>query len=261
VSPPQYLFGDSDAAFERLQLLGRVYHESTRTFLAKAAASEYLRLGLDLGCGPGFTTHLIAETLRCERVIGLDASEGFIKLARTNANERVMFLRHDINAVPFPNSPANLIFCRFLLSHLRNPAAVIAKWATQLDARGLLLLEEAEAIVTAHPVFARYLTIVEAMLAAQSNQLYAGRLVANLHLQGALQRESSELRPLPVRNCEAARMFELNLRTWKDSEFVRNNYSRDCIAELDNELSTIATGESSAHDIEWEMRQATWRKN
>ena len=102
MSQPQYLFGDSDAAVERLNLLTRVYRDSTRGFLAKTASSESFRLGLDLGCGPECTTHLIAETLRCECVIGLDAPEGFVKLARADANDRITFLIHDITVVPFP---------------------------------------------------------------------------------------------------------------------------------------------------------------
>ncbi len=160
MNQPQYLFGDSTTAAQRLKLLASVYNESTRAFLAKAAGSARFQLALDLGCGPGFTTRLIADTLRCDRVIGLDASAGFIELARANSGERLSFLRHDLTAIPFPSGRPNLIFSRFLLTHLREAAAVVAKWATQLEDRGLLLLEETEAIHTAHPVFARYLRIV-----------------------------------------------------------------------------------------------------
>jgi trans-aconitate 2-methyltransferase len=260
VSQPAYLFGDTDAAAVRLELLARVYQESTRAFLARAAGSARFRLVLDLGCGPGFTTRLIADTVRCDRLIGLDASASFTKLARANAGERMSFFEHDITAIPFPTECANLIFARFLLTHLRNPDLVVAKWATQLEQDGLLLLEETESIRTAHPVFARYLAIVEAMLASQSNSLYAGGLVASLDSPGGLKSVVSELRRLPVRNSDAARLFALNLNTWKDSEFVRTNYSRDSILELEQALTEIAVTESSAREIEWRMRQRGWLK-
>ena len=55
-------------------------------------------------------------------------------------------------------------------------------------------------------------------------------------------------------------MFALNLNTWKDSEFVRANYSRHSILELERALTEIAVTESSAREIEWNMRQAAWRK-
>jgi trans-aconitate 2-methyltransferase len=260
MSRPEYLFGDSDKAAQRLKLLACVYQESTRAFLENAAGSVRFQLALDLGCGPGFTTHLISDTLRCDRVMGLDASASFIRMARATVGERISFLEHDITAIPFPSGCANLIFSRFLLTHLRDPDFVVAKWATQLEPNGLLLLEETENIHTVHPVFGRYLAIVEATLARQSNRLHAGHLVACLDSPGGLKATFSELRSLPVRNCDAASMFVLNLNTWKDSEFVRANYSRDSIVELEQALTEIAVTESSAREIEWNMHQAAWRK-
>jgi trans-aconitate 2-methyltransferase len=260
VSQPQYLFGDTESAAERLKLLGSIYQESTRAFLAKVTGPAYFPLAVDLGCGLGLTTRLIAETLQCDRVIGLDTSPSFIELARRNSAARLSFEKHDVTAMPFPCGRPNLIFARFLLTHLRDPSTVAAKWATQLQPRGLLLFEETDAIRTDHPVFARYLRIVEAMLAGHSNQLYAGRLLARLNFDGALRRQASELRPLAVRNRDAACMFLLNLRTWKENEFVRANYSSDSILKLAKALEEIGNNESSSRDIEWDIRQAAWSK-
>jgi trans-aconitate 2-methyltransferase len=260
MSQPEYLFGDSDTAAQRLKLLASIYQESTRAFLVRAAGSAHFRLVLDLGCGPGFTTHLISDTLRCDRIIGLDASATFIKLAHAIASEGMSFLQHDITAIPFPSGCANLIFSRFLLTHLHDPDAVVAKWTIQLERGGLLLLEETEAIHTVHPAFGRYLALVEAMLACQSSRLYAGRLIADLDSPGGLKCIFSELRSVPVRNCDAARMFALNLKTWSGSEFVRTNYSSGFIWQLGNDLAKIAAIELPAREIEWEMRQSAWLK-
>ncbi len=65
----KYLFGDSDLAQQRLELLARVFEESTRDFVLEAAADRRWRLAVDLGCGPGFTTGLIVQSLRCDRVL------------------------------------------------------------------------------------------------------------------------------------------------------------------------------------------------
>jgi hypothetical protein len=70
----------------------------------------------------------------------------------------------------------------------------------------------------------------------------------------------SELRNIPVRNCDAARMFALNLMTWSGNEFVRTNYLSGLIRELENDLAEIAAVESPAREIEWEMRQSAWLK-
>lgn len=255
-----YLFGDSDPAAERLKLLASVYQESTRSFLITAAGAGRSRVALDLGCGLGFTTRLIADTLACDRVTGLDASHTFIKLSNANSDERLSFLQHDITAIPFPTERPNLIFSRFLLTHLSDAARIVAKWVTELEPRGLLLLEETEAIRTSDPIFARYLRIVEAMLAGYSNQLYAGHLVASLKFQGKIKSVMNESISLPVRNSDAALMFALNLQTWKENQLVRANYSRDSIAELENALAEIASNESTASEIEWKLRQAAWSK-
>ena len=254
-----YLFGDSDVAVRRLEVLARVFASSTRAFLAEAG-DEQRAFAIDLGCGPGFTTHLIAGALRCDRVLGLDASPHFIELARTTTNDRVSFALHDVCAMPFPSAPADAIFCRFLLTHLRDPVNVVAKWATQLSRDGIIMIEETDSILTRHPTFARYLGIVEAMLASQSNALYAGPIVATLGAATGLMAMRNQMRRLKVINADAARMFVMNMQAWKDGDFIRANYPDEMIRELDDELSAIAQDASSSSDIEWCLRQAIVRQ-
>src|SRR5207248_9952028 len=134
----------------------------------------------DLGCGPGFTTHLVAQTLRCEQVVGLDSSADFIQYARATALPRMSFEVHDVTTVPFPGGRADVIFCRFLITHLKDPAALVARWAAEVERGGLLMMEEAETIQTDDPVFKRYIALVEATLASQSNRLFAGAALATL---------------------------------------------------------------------------------
>src|SRR5207244_1657699 len=72
-----YAFGDSDLAAYRLQQLAVVFAPSTREFLLREGLPQ-CRQAVDLGSGPGCTTHLLAETLGCERVVGLDCSPRFV---------------------------------------------------------------------------------------------------------------------------------------------------------------------------------------
>src|SRR5260370_36505253 len=118
-----------------------------------------------------------------------------------------------------------MIFCRFLVTHLAAPADAFAKWATQLNHGGLLMLEEVERIDTVHPVLRSYVGIVEAMLQSQSNTLYAGPLVAKLDTPQGLQNVASELRRVAVTNAVAARLFRLKLQLRTDHPFIRPNYS------------------------------------
>jgi trans-aconitate 2-methyltransferase len=264
---PNYAFGDTDIAARRLELLAHVFEHSTRAFLREGSATSLglaqnlaQKIAIDLGCGPGFTTHLIAEALGFSRVVGLETSQRFIELARATASARISFELHDVCAVPFPTGLADMIFCRFLVTHLSDPADALAKWAAQLNHGGLLMMEEVERINTGHPVLRTYVGIVEAMLQSQSNTLYAGPLIAELDRPQGLQHVASEVRRVAVANADAADLFRLNMQVWKEHAFIRENYSEKTIRDLDRALEAIARERGTTSDIEWSMRQVILRR-
>jgi SAM-dependent methyltransferase len=250
----QYLFGDTDIAARRLRFLADVYAESTREFLLGAVADRP-RLALDLGCGPGYTTHFLADVLGCEKTAGLDNSEQFISLARTTETDDVSFYRHDITSVPFPVGPSDFLYCRFLLTHLRNPHAVVLAWATQLQPGGLLLMEEVEWIRTENKVFTTYLNLVEAMLEDKSGRLYVGQTLNSLEDTDILKRRTSRVKHLPVSTHKAATMFSMNIQSWKHQPFIQKNYPSSMIDQLEEELKALAGKSGGGSEIEWGLRQ------
>lgn len=254
-----YLFNDTELAAHRLQVLADVFASSSRTFFLETLSDEPSFV-LDLGCGPGYTTRLLAETTRAKRTTGLDSSEHFIAQAhKHNASAQIGFLRHDITQVPFPVEPANLIFCRMLLTHLRDPQAIIERWATQLRPMGLLLLEEVEFIQIQHPVLRAYLGMVEAMLAQQANQLYVGSLLDKQQVGGGLKRLVSRIYHLPVATKQAARMFSMNIPAWKHTPFIQERYG-DSIEDLERTLQEMAQNSTASGEISWEMRQIVYQR-
>ncbi|MCZ6873949.1 MAG: class I SAM-dependent methyltransferase [bacterium] len=170
----QYMFGDTDIAAQRLKVLADVYAASTQVFLDDVMTFRPECI-VDLGCGPGHTTHLLAKALDGDRVVGFDKSEHFIALAEQTQTAKVMFRLHDVTVVPFPTQAADLLYARLLLAHLRDPQGVLAAWATQLRPKGCLLLEEVEWIHTNSFLFTTYLDMVTALLADQATHMYAGQ--------------------------------------------------------------------------------------
>ena len=253
----KYLFGDSDIAARRLEVLAEVFAEPTRAFLVDAVSGT-LGLVVDLGCGPGYTTHLLADVLECDRAVGLDSSEHFVSLAQST--EKVSFHVHDVRSVPFPVGPCDLIYCRFLLTHLKEPHAVVGKWATQLRPNGLLLMQEVEWIDTENNVFATYLDIVEAMLTDQSTELYVGRVLGGMEECGGLKKRVSRVRRFRVANRDAATMFSMNMRSWKDGPYVRANCSSELIEELEEDLHAITEQPAGVAEIEWGLREIVWER-
>ena len=213
------------------------------------------RLVADLGCGPGYTTHLLADTLDPQRTVGLDNSEIFLAHVRATATDRVSFHLHDITKAPFPEAPFDIIFSRLVLTHLQDPMAAIALWTDQLRPRGLLLIEEVERIDTDIPALVTYLDIQQAMLTHQNNELYVGPRLDAITASDKLQRQASNVTTLQVSADRAATMFHMNLEVWRHNDFVRQTYALATLDALEQSLHTIARGHKDSPPVEWRLRQ------
>ena len=125
-----YTFGDTDVAAQRLRRLASVFAPGSARLL-ESLADPGGALALDLGCGPGYTTELVATHVPAARVIGLDQSPRLLEQAReARQSERVSFEQADVSKPPFTVPAADLLYSRFLLTHLREPAQIIEAWAS-----------------------------------------------------------------------------------------------------------------------------------
>ena len=255
----RYAFGDSEIAAARLEMVARVFEPATRDLLGEVSPGSR-NLGVDLGCGPGYTTALLSEVLQCRRTVGIDLSADFIERAQNKASDRVAFQVHDVNLVPFPVAPADLLYCRFLLTHLRDPTQLFARWATQLAPGGLLLVEEVESIATNSPALERYLEILDQMLRSQSNQLYIGSELEGAPVPPSLAKRKSGIFEFPVFPAEAAAMFAMNLRTWRDNSFVREHVEEQEIQRLERDLDALRIHAPTGVGIVWKLRQLVYQR-
>ena len=253
-TPPSYAFGDSGLAARRLSLLAETFTETSVAFMRESVQTRP-HLAADLGCGPGYTTYLVADTLDPIRTVGLDNSKNFLADVRATTSANVSFHLHDITTAPFPEGPFDLIFSRFVLTHLRDPEAAIALWGDQLRPRGLLLIEEVEHIDTDIPALVTYLDIQQAMLTQQNNELYIGPRLDAITASDKLQRRSSNVRTLRVPADRAAAMFHINLGVWRHNDFVRQTYAPATLDTLEQSLHAIAQDHNDSPPIEWQLRQ------
>ncbi len=245
-SPPgdAYLFGDSDLAAARLRLLAEVFAASTREFLEQFVPLDPTRV-LDLGCGPGYTTRLLAETFPRARVRGVDNSAHFVALARQAPQNRVDYEIADVTR-SLPEGPYHLIYCRYLLTHVVQLQAAVTLWRQHLLPSGSIAIEENDWIRTAVPAFAKYLGIVEAMLGAHGQRLYVGTKLGGLASGPLLVKKASEVVPIVASNRDAARMFLMNLNSWRHQPFVAQNYAATDLDLLVRDLEQLA-GDDSRH--------------
>ncbi len=233
-----YLFGDSDLAGQRLRLLAEVFGPSSREFLARFVPRALRRIA-DLGCGPGDTTRLLAEVFSAATIRGLDSSASFIAKANEAPHERIRYDVADVTQT-LPGGPYELIYARYLLTHLSHVREVITGWCAELDSVGLLAIEENEWIDARQPAFARYLSIVAAMLADSGRALYVGADLDAIDDWPSAAKVASEVVPIVVSDRLAARMFVPNLQTWRREPFVQQNYTAEAIDRLEDELRQLA---------------------
>ncbi len=250
----RYTFGDSDQAARRLAQVAAVFEAPTSAFL-RAAVRRPVGLAVDLGCGPGHTTELLARCLRPARLAGLDSSEAFLALAhgRISAAE---FLAHDVTRTPLPTGPADLLFARFLLTHLENHGAVLAAWAGQLSPAGLLLLDEVEWIQAGDPALAEYLRVLAAVLEARGHRLQVGPLLDALPDPPGLTRRGSRVAVHPVDPAQAAAMFRTNLSVWRHDPEAREVAGAPTLDRLDHALAGPPSG-----PITWGLRQIAYESS
>jgi trans-aconitate 2-methyltransferase len=243
-----YTFGDNHEASRRLRRLGEVYEPETRDLL-NAVRSVYcdrsFELGLDLGCGPGWSTHLIEATLNPKRLVGLEASEAYVVEARSN-QPQLEFIQHDVLTIPFPVDNADFIFCRFLLTHLPSPHAAIESWAHAARSGAILAIHETEALHSTHPAFFRYYEMVAQMQKHYGQELNVGALLndAFTDTNWCLIRSESVVLEKSAR--DMAQLHVTNLRTWGGNDFAVHAFDRCEIDQLESELGSIASGGQEA---------------
>jgi SAM-dependent methyltransferase len=248
-----YTFGDSDLAARRLALVAAVFAKSTRQFLLTRARPAP-GFAVDLGCGPGFTTELIRATVGPKRILGVDVSPAFVAAAAKRiADDRTRLLCADALDLPPEVTDADLIFARMLLTHLRDPLAGIDVWRGRLSERGVLLVEEVDSIATEDPTLAGYLDLQREMLTANGHTLDIGpQLDEGLREHPALR--ANVVTTLLVPPAVAARMFAMNLETWRDRPEVTASHDAEELNALAAGLERLAQGDVEA-TITWRLRQ------
>lgn len=208
--PDGYTYGDTDLAAERLDLVAGAFEPTTRSFLVRDGVRRSA-LALDLGCGPGNTTRLLAGTLSPARTVGIDASRAFVERASRSAPEGVTFHEHDVRTVPLPGAPADLIFCRLLLSHLADPPDVVARWGSQLRVEGLLMLDEMEDITAEEPIITRYLDLTRGVVRRTGAELFVGPTLDAMPDPHGLKRVANAIASFTLPESTAAEIFGMNL--------------------------------------------------
>lgn len=100
---------------------------------------------IDVGCGQGQALALLAERLRPELLIGVDAEPRLLARARRELDAcgcRVQLLDCDARRLPLGDGVVDLAFCHQTLHHVRDQRGLLAELHRVLRPGGVLLLAE-----------------------------------------------------------------------------------------------------------------------
>ena len=142
------MMATGEAAARRLQLIDSIFGPSTRKLLI----SSGLRVGwqvADIGCGVGLVSFWMAEQVGSTgSVAAVDASAAQIETAGNYAVQRgfANIVFHTANAYEtgLPRESFDLVFSRFLMCHLPEPARAISEMRSLLKVGRVLACEDYE---------------------------------------------------------------------------------------------------------------------
>lgn len=253
----RYTFGDTITANERLKTIADFFNPLSAEFI-----SDNLQTGihslLDLGCGPGYTTDMLAKTTNARSVTGIDTSDSFLDYARQKYHD-YNFIKHDVRHKPLPVK-ADLIFSRFLLSHLKNIRHLVENWLQYLNPGGLLVIDELEAIYTQKEVFMNYLSLNDGLIKSQGADLFIGKVLTE-ELKGIrVIRNTSSL--IPVFDHLAAKWFYPNtISIWETDEWMQSRLNVTERNKISEELLRLSKDISEKSSVTWRMRRMVLTNN
>ena len=142
----------------RLRVLAHALWPTTERLLRAAGIAPGMTC-LDVGCGGGDVSFEMARIVGAlGRVVGVDLDETKLQLARGEAVreglDNIEFRKSDVDELT-GSATYDLIYSRFLLTHLRDPAAALRRMMRTCKPGGVIIVEDIDhSSVFTHPASA-----------------------------------------------------------------------------------------------------------
>lgn len=142
-----YIISGGAEGKERLSTLSEVLAPHTRALLELEGPITGMRM-LDLGCGGGHVSLMAARMVgEAGHVTGIDFDSGIIALAEQDAQHdnitNVTFHAQSAYEIGF-HEEFDLVYSRFLLSHLERPLQVLQRMRESVKPGGRIIVEDVQ---------------------------------------------------------------------------------------------------------------------
>jgi len=143
----EYVLATGKAAAYRLQILHKLYGPGARRVLLQAGIRPGMRVA-DLGCGVGMVTSLMADLVGpTGQVVGVDSSPEQLAQARElmpAGLSNITLVEASATSTGLTQESFDLVYCRFLLIHLTEPAQALREMHRLLKPNGILVCEDGD---------------------------------------------------------------------------------------------------------------------
>jgi SAM-dependent methyltransferase len=142
----RYVIRGGAVGVARLHTVAQVLWPTTQALLQRAGITSGMRC-LDLGCGGGPVTLELARFVGSEgQVVGIDMDSTKLQLARQRAEQQQLQVEFQTGNVYDLTDEAryDLVYARFLLTHLHQPAHAVQCMVRALRPGGVMIVEDIE---------------------------------------------------------------------------------------------------------------------
>jgi SAM-dependent methyltransferase len=243
-----YVLRSGARGAERLRLLASVTWPSTKRFLRRLALCQGWHC-LDVGCGNGAVTLRMAEIVGPSgRVVGVDCDEGCLLLTRREARTLGLNVEFRFGTADDLRETAayDLVFARFLLSHLREPEKAVAEMVRAARPGGIVAVEDIQ--FTGHfsypacPAFDRYVELYQQVVRRNGGDPNIGPRLPEMLLDAKLADVGLEVVQPAYRQGPGKQLAAVTM------EHIREAVVRARLADDDEISAIVAELDSFASD-------------
>lgn len=239
----EYTIHGGDEGKKRLEILSRTVGVGTTKFFEKVGISQGIKC-LDLGCGGGDVSFLLARLIGNDgKVIGYDIDIRKIELAKKILNDSIVKnINFEVKSAYDLNEEMeyDLVYSRFLLSHLKEPLKILTKIKTSLKNGGKILIEDTDfSGHFSYPYsegFSSYVSLYQKLLKKRGADANIGQKLVNLLSQAGYKNIEFQIsQPVHIKG-EGKLMAEITFKGIEQSLLEENIITK---GEFDKVLNEI----------------------
>jgi len=247
-----YMLATGEKAVSRLEVLGRIFGPATRYLLTAAGLCSGMRVA-EIGCGTGLTAQWVSTQVGAGgSVVGVDSSSEQLRIAEKNAADagatNLSFREGSAYETGLPRDSFDLVYSRFLLCHLAEPAKALAEMSSLLKRGGILVCEDHDdgGIFTEPPTHAyqRLVEISDAVNRSHGVDSYIGLKLPRLFREAGFGRPEVKVNQIAVLRGEEKRLWELTIREAAPAILAAHASTPEELDAICEEMRRIAQDES-----------------